>query len=72
MADIISKLIGVVSHKTLLAQLDFIEDPEFELQQLEREGQSAIKQLSIHNYVQQAKNPNLKPNIDPIEEPEEE
>lgn len=72
MADIISKLIGVVSHKTLLAQLDFIEDPEFEIQQLEREGQSAIKQLSIHNYVQQAKNPNLKPNIDPIEEPEEE
>jgi hypothetical protein len=70
-ADIISKLIGVVSHKTLLAQLDFVEDPEFELQQLEREGQSTIKQLSIHNFTAAANNPNLKPNIDPIESTEE-
>ena len=66
-ADIISKLIGVVSHKTLLAQLDFVEDPEFELQQLQRENHT-IKQVGIRNYTQQAMNPNT----DPIEEPEEE
>lgn len=70
-ADIISKLIGVVSHKTLLAQLDFVEDPEFELQQLEREGQNSIKELSIHNFTAAANNSNLQPNIDPIESTEE-
>lgn len=66
-ADIISKLIGVVSHKTLLAQLDFVEDPEFELQQLQREGQDTIKQISIRNFTEQAKDPTIEPNIDPIE-----
>jgi hypothetical protein len=54
-----------------LAQLDFVEDPEFELQQLEREGQNSIKELSIHNFTAAANNSNLQPNIDPIESTEE-
>lgn len=69
MADIISKLIGVVSHKTLLAQLDFVEDPEFEIQQLEREGQSSIALLKNHNLIEQAMK---STDIDSNEESEEE
>lgn len=69
MADIISKLIGVVSHKTLLAQLDFVEDPEFEIQQLEREGQSSIALLNNHNLIEQAMK---STDIDSNEESEEE
>ena len=51
MADIISKLYNIVSHKTLLAQLDFVEDPEYEIQQLEKEKQS------IQNLTQQEEDP---------------
>ena len=69
MADIISKLIGVVSHKTLLAQLDFVEDPEFEIQQLEREGQSSIALLKNHNLIEQTMK---STDIDSNEESEEE
>lgn len=35
--DMISKLVGLASHKTLLSQLDFIEDPEHEIRLLEEE-----------------------------------
>lgn len=35
--DIISKLNGIISHKTLLSQLDFIENPEYELQLIKKE-----------------------------------
>ena len=35
--DMVSKLNGLISHKTLLAQLDFIEDPEHEIELLKRE-----------------------------------
>ena len=49
--DIISKLYNIVSHKTLLAQLDFVEDPEYEIQQLEKEKQS------IQNLTQQEEDP---------------
>ena len=40
--DMISKLIGLVSHKTLLAQIDFIEDPEHEIRLLEDEKANKV------------------------------
>ena len=46
-ADIISKLVGIVSRKTLIAQLDFIDDPEYEMKQLELENQDIIRLADI-------------------------
>ena len=37
MADIVTKLNGIVSRRTLLSQLDFIEDVEAEIEQLDKE-----------------------------------
>ena len=46
--DMVSKLNGIVSHKTLLAQLDFIEDPDKELELIAQEKQEYIEQLNMY------------------------
>ena len=46
--DMVSKLNGIVSHKTLLAQLDFIEDPDKELELIAKEKQEYIEQLNMY------------------------
>ena len=51
-ADIISKLVGIVSRKTLLAQLDFVDDPEYELKQLDIENQDIIRLADIRANAQ--------------------
>ena len=53
LADSISKLRGVVSDKTLMAQLDFISDVNLELEQIEKERQADIdrqmKAMDLYN-----------------------
>lgn len=51
-ADIISKLVGIVSRKTLLAQLDFVDDPEYELKQLDKENQDIVRLADIRANAQ--------------------
>ena len=46
--DMVSKLNGIVSQKTLLSQLDFIEDPDKELELIAKEKQEYIDQLNIY------------------------
>jgi hypothetical protein len=48
----ISKLVGLASHKTLLSQLDFIEDPEHEIRLLEEEKAQHIGIYSQEVMVQ--------------------
>lgn len=50
--DMISKLVGLASHKTLLSQLDFIEDPEHEIRLLEEEKAQHIGIYSQEVMVQ--------------------
>lgn len=52
-ADIISKLIGVVSQKTLLSQLEFIDDPEYEMNQLKTESQNILRMADIRNNLEE-------------------
>ena len=50
----VTKLNGIVSHRTLLSQLDFIENPDEELELIAKEKQEYINQLDIYsNPVQQ-------------------
>ncbi|MCD4839739.1 phage portal protein [Neobacillus sedimentimangrovi] len=42
MADVVSKLIGVVSHETILSLLPFIDDPQYEMKRIESEKQDTI------------------------------
>ena len=51
-ADIISKLVGIVSRKTLLAQLDFVDDPEYEMKQLDKENQDIVRLADIRANAQ--------------------
>ena len=52
--DMVTKLNGIVSHRTLLSQLDFIENPDEELELIAKEKQEYINQLDIYsNPVQQ-------------------
>lgn len=53
MVDMVSKLNGVISQKTLLAQLDFIEDPNRELEQIAQEKQQYMDQLDIYSNPRQ-------------------
>ena len=53
-ADIISKLVGIVSRKTLISQLDFVDDPEYEMKQLELENQDIIRLADIRANAEQA------------------
>lgn len=52
LAQMITNLKGVVSQKTLISQLDFVEDPDGELEAVKYENQEAVKmqQLSFGNY----------------------
>ena len=52
-ADIISKLVGIVSRKTLISQLDFVDDPEYEMKQLELENQDIIRLADIRANAEQ-------------------
>jgi SPP1 family phage portal protein len=54
-ADIITKLNGIVSHKTLLSQLDFIENPDAELELIAKEKQEYMDQLDIYSNPAQTK-----------------
>ena len=66
-ADMISKLVGLVPQRTLISQLDFIEDPEHEMQLLEEElKRQSLVQQATSAIIANNKNPfsqgNLKPN----------
>lgn len=62
-ADIITKLNGIVSHKTLLSQLDFIENPDAELELIAKEKQEYMDQLDIYSNPAQNKD-DTEPNQD--------
>lgn len=53
--DIVSKLNGIVSQKTLLSQLDFIENPDDEMMLIAQEKQDYMNQLDIYNSQSQFK-----------------
>lgn len=70
-ADIISKLVGVVSRKTLISQLDFVDDPEYELKQLEIENQDIIRLADIRANAEQAVEMNKERDAQLLENEEE-
>lgn len=47
-ADIVSKLNGIVSNKTLLSQLDFIENVDDEMTQIESEKEDYINSIDMY------------------------
>lgn len=53
--DIVSKLNSIVSQRTLLAQLDFVEDVDAELNLIAQEKQDYINQLNIYDNQSQFK-----------------
>ena len=70
-ADIISKLVGIVSRKTLIAQLDFIDDPEYEMKQLELENQDIIRLADIRANAEQAVEMNKEKDAQLLEDEEQ-
>lgn len=53
--DMLNKLNGLVSQRTLLSQIDFIEDVDAELKQIEQEKQVYMDQTDIFNNPDQNK-----------------
>lgn len=47
--DMLTKLDGLVSHKTLLSQIDFIENPDEELKLIDNERIEYINSMNIYN-----------------------
>lgn len=62
-AQMISYLKGMISQKTLVSQLDFVEDPDGEIEAVKKENEEAIKQ-------QQELFGNSKPNDEQVEDEE--
>ena len=47
--ETLTKLSGIVSHRTLLSQLDFIEDPDHELELIAKEKQEYMNQMNMYD-----------------------
>lgn len=47
--ETLTKLSGIVSHRTLLSQLDFIEDPDHELELIAKEKEEYVNQMNMYD-----------------------
>lgn len=59
--DMVSKLSGLISKETLLAQLPFIEDPAYEIAKMEAESEGSLYEQSFEDLETEAVN--LEPTV---------